>query len=190
METDRKQVKADFIFEFFKMKNKKHLKGIDTEKLKNEELEKKYQSEIEKKIEEKEDEMENDGKMKWKIISKRCIQAGKEVLGRVNNKLKCQSSLVKALSEEKKKLRLDIEANKDKKLRDGYQWPHKKDMCPPKIKKKPPLCLGWCCKNISLETVSPTVTSVVGCTGLSLCPSFGVSGQNVWHDYSHCRCTT
>ena len=103
METDHKLVKADFIFESFKMKNKKHLealRSIDNEKLKNEELEKKYQSEIEKKIEEKEDEMENDGKIKWKIIAETCIQAGKAVLGRVKNKLKCQSNLVKALSEE------------------------------------------------------------------------------------------
>ena len=99
-------------------KNKKHLKGIDTEKLKNEELEKKYQNEIEKKIEEKENEMENDGKIKWKTIAETCIQAGEEVLGRVESKLKCQSRLVKALSEEQKKLRLDIEANQDKKQRD------------------------------------------------------------------------
>ena len=80
MESDHKLVKADFIFEFFKMKNKKHLKGIDTEKLKNEELEKKNQSEIKKKIEEKEYEMENDGKIKWKTKQKRVYKQEKKFL--------------------------------------------------------------------------------------------------------------
>ena len=38
-------------------------------------------------------------------------------------------------------------------------------------------------KNTSVVTVSLTMTSVVGCAGLSMCASSAVSGQNVRNYY-------
>ena len=50
----------------------------------------------------------------WKNIRKACTEMGEEVLGRKDKNIRSQCKIVKDLSEAQKKIKLDIEASKDK----------------------------------------------------------------------------
>ena len=59
----------------------------------------------------------------------------------------------------------------------GYQWPHKKDMCPPKFKKKKKICQ---CRGTTTEEsflyamrsqhLNPNLGEDINCSSFRFCP--------------------
>ena len=79
----------------------------------------KYHDNIQERLEEKE-EIQDTGEI-WKNIREVCTQIAEEVLGRKDKNIKSQNKTVKDLSEAQKKIKLYIEATKDKNKREDLK---------------------------------------------------------------------